>query len=144
MLLRQTWILNPVTQWLQLRGDTTSSCVDLDFTDRNLEMYSCNTAVIKHQQWAYNTSTGAFTTLQDQSCMTAVAPDSAATTTSVAKRSSVSSAGQQQQQHHQQAAAVAAVAVDAVDAEIEEAEARLQQLRAQKQRLQEQQQQPVQ
>jgi hypothetical protein len=70
------WVLDPKNQWLQLRGETDNTCIDLDMTDRNLEMYSCNQAVISHQQFAYDKATGSFTVLVDKSCMTVVVDNS--------------------------------------------------------------------
>ena len=71
----QVWILDPKNAWLQLRGDTSGHCIDVDMSDHNLEMYGCNKAVITHQQFAYDKATGAFTTLVDNTCMTSVDPD---------------------------------------------------------------------
>ena len=78
----QVWILDDGdggTHHLRLRGDTSNRCVDLDMTDRRLEMYGCEGSGLKHQQFAYDRATGYFTTLIDGSCMAIVpAPPSAA------------------------------------------------------------------
>ena len=90
----QVWILDDGetggTHHLRLRGDTSNRCVDLDMTDRRLEMYSCEGADLKHQQFAYDNATGRFTTLIDGSCMAIVpTPPSAGPAATVAATASV-------------------------------------------------------
>lgn len=118
-VLEQVWIQDEAKGWLQLRGDTSSTCIDLDMTDRNLEMYHCNPAIIKHQQWSYDNSTGAFKTLQDDSCMTVIAPDSI-------------------QSLELERVAQVQVAIEAMDLEISAVEAQLNALQSRKALLQSQ------
>ena len=70
----QVWLHDAAKKWLQLRGDTSGRCIDLDLSDHNLEMYGCNKAVITHQQFTYDKKSGAFTTPYDGTCMTTVDP----------------------------------------------------------------------
>lgn len=110
------WVLDPKNKWLQLRGETDGQCIDLDMSDHNLEMYHCNPSVISHQQFSYDNTTGSFTVLVDNSCMTVVDPNVTATTGQLFGSST-------------------AVEVQAIDVQIAAAKAELEALQDRRRRL---------
>merc|ERR1711957_989725 len=63
------WMFDNKTMNLHLQGDV-KRCVDIDRTDRAAEMYGCASPSSVNQQFRYDLSTGAISTILDGTCMT--------------------------------------------------------------------------